>query len=108
MATPQYQGVGPIFIKSLGGGQYAISDAIGGWYEYGRSLGVAYAALGQTVTANDIATNDFTYGPPIEVSSFGGALEMTEFSVDAANKEINFRTEWEFDFQFDVRLVQND
>ena len=72
LATPQYQGVGPIIIKDLGGNEYAISDAQGGWYEYGRSLGVPYATLGQTVTANDIPANDFTYGPPVETSTFGG------------------------------------
>jgi len=107
LATPQYQGVGPIIIKDLGNDQYQISDAIGGWYEYGRSLGVAYAALGQTVTAVDIPANDFTFGPPIEVSSFGGELIMTEFMVDAANKEINFVTEWAFGFTFQVKLIQN-
>lgn len=107
LATPQYQGVGPIIIKDLGGNQYAISDAIGGWYEYGRSLGVAYAALGQTITANDIPSNDFTFGPAVEVGSFGGVNTLLTFEVIPAEKKIIFTTDWEAGFTFEVTLIQN-
>ena len=107
VATPQYQGVGPIIIKDLGGGQFAISDAIGGWYEHGRGLGPSYAAPGMVVTANDIAGNDFTFASPTEVRSFGGALEMTGFSVDPATKTITVTTGWEFGFEFVATLIQN-
>lgn len=108
LATPQYQGVGPIIIKDLGNNEYAISDAQGGWYEYGRSLGVPYATLGLTITANDIPSNDFTYGPPVETGSFGGLNTMTAFTVDAGAKTIDWTVEWEFGFTFDVHLEQND
>jgi hypothetical protein len=36
--------------------KYKISDALGGWYEFGRKLGVAYAAPGHEFTANNIAS----------------------------------------------------
>ena len=107
LATPQYQEVGPIYIRDMGDDVYAISDAIGGWYEYGRSLGITYTAKGMTVKANDISANDFDLSDPIIVGGFGGELEMTDFTVDAAAKEINIHTSWEFGFTFDVRLVQN-
>ena len=107
LATPQYQGVGPIIIKDLGNNEYAISDLQGGWYEYGRSLGVPYATLGQTLTANDIPGNDFTFGPPVETGSFGGLDTMTSFTVDAGAKTIDWVVEWEFGFTFDVHLEQN-
>lgn len=108
LATPQYQGVGPIIIRDLGNDQYAISDAIGGWYEYGRSLGPAYAAVGQTITANNIPANDFTFGPPVEVGGFGGLNTLTDFTVFPAEKKIVFTTEWEAGYTFEVTLVQND
>ncbi len=107
LATPQYQGVGPIIIKDLGNDQYAISDAIGGWYEFGRSLGVAYAAIGQTITANDIPSNDFTFGPAVEVGGFGGLNTLTSFDVFPGEKKIVFTTEWESGFTFEVTLIQN-
>src|SRR5210317_2142351 len=31
-----YQGIGPIIIKDMGGGVYQLSDAIGGYYDFGR------------------------------------------------------------------------
>ncbi len=108
LATPQYQGVGPIIIRDLGNNEYAISDAIGGWYEYGRSLGVAYAAIGQTITANNIPANDFTFGPAIEVGGFGGVNTLTDFTVIPAENKIVFTTDWEAGFTFEVTLIQND
>ena len=108
LATPQYQGVGPIIIKDLGNNEYAISDLHGGWYEYGRSLGVAYATLGQTITANDIPSNDFTFGPPVSTNTFGGENTLLTFTVDPGAKTIDFSVYWEYDFTFDVHLVQND
>lgn len=108
LATPQYQGVGPIIIRDLGNNEYAISDAIGGWYEYGRSLGVAYAAIGQTITANDIPANDFTFGPAIEVGGFGGVNTLTDFTVIPAENKIVFTTSWDAGFTFEVTLIQNN
>jgi hypothetical protein len=108
LATPQYQGVGPVYIKDLGNDEYQLSDALGGWYEYGRSLGTGFLATGQTITANNILTNDFTFGPPVEVGTFGGLNTMTGMTVDAATKTIVWTTSWEAGFEFTVTLVQND
>lgn len=106
VVSAQYQGLGPIFIVDLGGGQYQLSDAIGGYYDFGRGYGYHYAALGMVVTANNIPGNDFTYGDPVPVGDFGGELEMTAFSVNAANKTIQFTTDWDAGFTFVVTLTQ--
>ena len=106
--TPGYatEDIGPIYIKDLGDGVFAISDAIGGWYEHEYGYGPAYAATGMTITANNIATNDWTHTDVIGVGAFGGALEMTAFSVNAVAKTITFKTEWSFGYVFEVTLTQ--
>ncbi|MCB0521286.1 MAG: hypothetical protein H6577_04015 [Lewinellaceae bacterium] len=107
LASAQYQGVGPVIIRDLGNNQYGISDAIGGWYEFGRSLGVSYAAIGQTITANNIPANDFTFGPAVEVGGFGGVNTLTSFKVFPSESKIVFTTDWEAGFTFEVTLIQN-
>ena len=102
----QYQGVGPIFIKDLGDGVYQISDAIGGYYDFGRGYGPGYAATGMTITANDIPSNDFTHDDVVGVGAFGGNAEMTAFSVNAATHTIKFTTDWDAGYVFEVTLTQ--
>lgn len=97
---------GPYFIIDLGGGVYQLSDAIGGFYEFGYGYGPAYAATGMTVTANNIATNDFTHEDVIGVGAFGGELEMDSFSVNSATKTIKFTSSWSFNYVFEVTLTQ--
>lgn len=97
---------GPYFIIDLGDGKFQLSDAIGGFYEHGYGYGSAYAATGMTVTANNIALNDFTHDDVIGVGAFGGALNMTDFSVDPVTKTIEFTTEWSFGYVFEVTLTQ--
>ncbi len=99
---------GPYFIIDLGGDIYQLSDAIGCFYEYGYGYGPDYAATGMTITANDIASNDFTHDDVIGVGLFGGALNMTDFSVNPTNKTIEFTTEWSFGYIFEVTLTQVD
>lgn len=106
VSAPQYTNVKPIYIKKISGNTYQISDAIGGWYEFGRALGPAYAAPGYKITANNIAANDFTFGEPIEVGGFGGELIMTDFKVDAAAKQIVVTTDWALGFKFVATLTQ--
>ena len=105
--TPQYQGLGPIIVKDLGNGEYQISDAIGGYYDYGRGYGFHYAALGMVVKANHIPSNDFTHDDVVPVGDFGGNLTMTEFSVDPGTKTITFTTEWDLGYVFEVTMTQN-
>lgn len=103
---PTYQDLSPVMIKDLGDGVYQLSDAIGGYYDFGRGYGHNYAGTGMTVTANDIPSNDFTHTDVIGVGLFGGDLSMTSFSVDATSGTINFTTEWSFGFTFEVTLTQ--
>ncbi|HRD06611.1 MAG: DUF5012 domain-containing protein [Saprospiraceae bacterium] len=106
VVSPQYQDLGPVIIKDLGGGVYQLSDAIGGYYDFGRGYGYTYAAKGMKVKANDIAANDFTFTDVVEVGDFGGALSMTSFVVDPTAKTITFKTEWDAGFKFVVTLSQ--
>lgn len=104
--NPQYFDMGPIIIKDLGGGVFQLSDAIGGYYDYGRGYGYTYAARGMKVKANNIAANDFSFTDVVEVGDFGGALNMTAFTVDPATKTISFTTDWDAGFEFVVTLTQ--
>jgi len=106
VGSAQYTDLEYVLIWKESGNTYAISDAIGGYYALGRGYGDAYIAMGMTVTANDISTNDFTYGANIGVGAFGGDLGMTAFTVDAGNKSINFVTDWDAGYVFDVTLTQ--
>jgi len=100
----------PYWIRDLGGGKFGISDIIGYFYQSGYGYGTPYAGTGMVVTANNIATNDFTYGDPIGVGAFGGECEIVagSFKVNAATKTITFSSEWSFGYVFDVTLKQVD
>jgi hypothetical protein len=108
--TPGYatSDIGPIIIKDLGNGVYGISDAIGGWYDHEYGYGPGYAATGMTITANNIALNDFTHDDVIGVGAFGGSLSMTSFSVDPSTKTIDITTEWSFGYVWNITLTQID
>jgi hypothetical protein len=108
--TPGYStsGIGPIFIKDLGNGVYGISDAIGGWYEHEYGYGPAYAATGMTVTANNIASNDFTHTDVIGVGAFGGSANITSFSVNPGTRTIAMTVEWSFGYVWEITLTQDD
>ena len=92
--TPRYFDMEYILIRKVGANQYEISNADGGWYQFGRLLGPAYASPGAIVTANDISTNNFTFGPPVEVRTFGGPIVLTSMTVDPATKTIVFTSDW--------------
>lgn len=106
--TPGYStsDIGPILIRDMGNSVFAISDAIGGWYEHEYGYGPDYAATGMTVTANDIPGNDFTHDDVIGVGAFGGALSMTSFSVDPGTKTITYSVEWSSGYVWDITLTQ--
>ncbi len=94
--TPGYatSGIGPILIRDLGDGVYGISDAIGGWYDKEYGYGPDYAATGLTIVANDIAANDFTLNNTKSTLPWGGAVYLTNFSVDSGAGTISMTTEW--------------
>lgn len=99
-----------IIIRKTGDNTYELSDGIGGYYDLGRAYGPGYAAQPATFTANDIATNDFTFGPSFGAGAFGGEAQITAMTVNAATKTINFTSVWEADavteYTFKVTLKQ--
>jgi len=102
----QYTNMQYIVISKGSGGTYKLSDAIGGYYDIGRGYGADYRAQGMTVTANDIASNDFSFGSDIPVGAFGGSLTMVSMTVDAASKTITFTSDWDAGYTFVVTLTQ--
>jgi hypothetical protein len=105
LTGPQYTNMKYVLI-SKSGDKYLLSDAIGGWYEFGRALGVGYRNPGMTITAIDIATNNFTFGSPATVGGFGGTVTMKSMTVDAATKTIVFTSDWTSGYSFLVTLKQ--
>ena len=95
-----------MLIRKVGANQYELSNADGGWYQFGRALGPDYASPGAIVTANDIPTNSFSFGPAVEVRTFGGLITLTSMTVDAANKTIVFTSDWTLGFTFTATLKQ--
>lgn len=108
VVSPQYTDLQYIFIRDMGNNVYQLSDAIGGYYDFGRGYGYHYAALGMQVTANNIPGNNFTHDQSVAVGDFGGVLTMTNFSVDPATRTITFTTDWDQGFVFEVTLTQVD
>lgn len=101
-----YTDLAPIIIKDLGNNVYQLSDALGGWYDLGRQFGYTGAAPGMTITANNILTNDFTFGEPVIDQTFGEVVTITDFDVNAATKTITFTADWSAGYTFDVTLTQ--
>lgn len=104
-ASAQYTDMEYVLISKTGENTYVLSDAIGGYYDIGRAYGAAYRAPGLTITANNIAANDFTFGTT-EVGSFGGVVTMKSMTVDPATKTIVFTNDWDAGFSFEVTLKQ--
>jgi len=90
-----YQNIKYLYIWKNADGTYEISDAFGGWYEFGRGLGVSYATPGGTINAVSIPTNTFTYpGNPLSNPGFGGVANITDVQVDPLNKKIVLTCAW--------------
>lgn len=98
----------PFWIVDLGDNTYGISDAIGGFYEDGYGYGPDYAATGLVVKANSIPGNDFEVVASNGVGAFGGAIEISDFTVNPATKTITFTTTWDAGYVFEVELNQVD
>ncbi|GAA4236271.1 DUF5012 domain-containing protein [Postechiella marina] len=108
-STPDgYSDNGPFIIKDLGDDRYAISDAQGGWYEYGRAIGVAYATPGMVLKANDISANDFTSEGTVATNTFGGVNTFKSLTVDPATKTLVLTVEWSFGYEFVTVFTQTD
>lgn len=90
-------------------GTYGISDAVGGWYEYGRGFGIGYASQGLKIKIDNISTNSFTFtNPSGGVGAFGGTLTAQSMTVDSATKTIVLKTKWlaPTEYNFVITLVQ--
>lgn len=103
-----YQDNGPFIIRDLGDNRYAISDAQGGWYEYGRGLGVAYATLGMVLVANNIPTNDFTSEGNVTTNTFGGSNTFISLTVDPVAGTLTLTVDWDFGYTFETVFTQTD
>lgn len=89
-----YQNIEYIYIWKNADGTYEISDAFGGWYEFGRGLGINYATPGGTI-AGDIPTNTFTYpGNPLTNPGFGGTANIIDVQVNPVTKKIVLTCAW--------------
>ena len=104
--TDQYSDLSYIIIKRAGEtNQYKISDALGGYYDIGRDRGSTDAALGAVITVNNLASND------VSISSsqplYNSAINITDFTVDSANKKITFTANATFgNGTFKIQLTQ--
>ena len=98
--TPYAEFFEPFLIRDLGDDRYAISDAQGGWYEYGRGLGLSYATPGLILKANDISANDFTAEDTVSTNTFGGVNTFTSLVVDPVAKTLTLTVNWSFGFEF--------
>jgi len=89
-----YRNIKYMYIWKNTDGTYQISDACGGWYEYGRGLGVGYITPGGKINAVDIPTNSFTFPGTLTNSGFGGVQKITDLTVNAATKTVVLTSSW--------------
>lgn len=95
-ATHHFQNLNYVIISKTGANTYAISDAIGGYYDLGKGYGPGYAATGATITAVDIPSNNFTFGGNCAVGGFGGAVTINGLNVNPVNKTIVLTSSWSY------------
>lgn len=105
-----YKNIKYIYIWKNTDGSYEVSDSFGGWYAYGRALGITYITPGAKIIANNIATNDFTFPGTQANSGFGGSSKITGLTVNAATKTIVLTDLWAADpstnYTFTATLTQ--
>lgn len=108
----QYVDMEYVIIGKSGENTYTLSDIIGGYYDLptGRAYGATYAGSTAEITANDISSDDFTFGPPIGVGVFGGEAEIKSIDVNKTAKTITIVSEWIADeattYNFTITLKQ--
>jgi len=102
----QYQNMEYILVWSNTDGTYSMSDGIGGYYAIGRGYGVGYAAGPVTITANDIATNNYAPIPSFGVGDFGGNAVMDGLTADPGANTLSFTTVWDSGFTFVVTMTK--
>jgi hypothetical protein len=95
-STPgaSYINIKYLYIWKNSNGSYQISDAFGGWYEYGRALGVGYITPGGIINAVDIPSNSFTFPATLTNTGFGGTAKITDLTVNASTKTLVLTCSW--------------
>lgn len=94
-----------VLISKTASNTYTLSHGLGGYYDLGRGYGPGYAALGSVVTANNIASNDFSITDST-LPIWGYTVGVTGFTVDSATKTITYTGLASFGSAFDVELTQ--
>lgn len=104
--SARYDDLTYVLIWKTGDNTYEVSHAIGGYYDLGRGYGPNYAARGAGITANDIASNDFSF-TGANIPGFGLDIDISEFTVDATSKMITYTGSGAFgNGTFKVQLTQ--
>jgi len=106
--SAQYTDLKYVLIWKNSDGNYQISDAIGGYYDYGRNYGVGYITPNGIITANDIATNDFSFPGTQYNATFGDPTEIMSMTVNPTAKTIDLVTVWSTSttYTFEIHLKQ--
>jgi len=94
----------PVIIKDLGNDTYALSHAMGGYYDYGRGYGPDYACLGAIITA-DITADSFSVSQA-QFPVWGNTGDISGFTIDSVTKTITYTSLGNFgNGTFDVTLT---
>lgn len=96
-STPSdaYRNMEYILIWKNNDGTYEISDSFGGWYQYGRAIGITSITPGGTMKAVDISANTFTFpGNPLTNTYFGGVANLTSVIVTPSTKNVVVSCDW--------------
>lgn len=104
--NPQYYNMEHVLVWKNTNGTYGMSDGIGGYYAIGRAYGVGYAAGPVTITANDIASNNFAPIPSFGVGAFGGTAVMSGLTANPGANTLSYTTVWDAGFTFVVTMTK--
>lgn len=106
---PQYEDMEYVVIWQNEDGTFEISDAIGGYYEYGRAYGIDYINPGGIIVAGD-TPGTFTSTGTQTNTAFGGSSQITSITVNPEDNSIDMVTVWQADasttYTFEIHLEQ--
>lgn len=106
---PEYTDMEYVVIWQNENGTFQISDAIGGYYEYGRAYGIDYINPGGIIVAGD-TPGTFTSTGTQTNTAFGGSSQITSITVNPADNSIDMVTVWQADasttYTFEIHLEQ--
>lgn len=88
-----YRNIEYVHIWKNTDGTYGVSDAFGGWYEYGRAIPDSETP-GGIINAVNIPTNSFTFPGTLTNTYFGGTAKITGFTANATTKTTVLTCSW--------------